>query len=204
MRALLPIALLLCATSAHANTWLAGDARTITTITPTRPYVRPILSDRWSITAQSGVGWLQIDGVTNEASALIAPAITRTFDRVELAAEYLAMDWYTPSGMRSGGTVHRLGGELRVQVARARVERKMTLDAVATAGIGWQHVVQDHGAPIDRGDISLGVVLRMITDLHDDDNKRILFGFELGARLLFTSGGDDRGAIISFGVPLGW
>jgi hypothetical protein len=201
MRTLLAIALLLAATTAHANTWLAGDSPTVTT---TKPYVRPILSDRWSVAAQTGVGWLQIDGMTNEGSALIASAVTRTFDRVELSAEYLAMDWYMRSGMRSGGTVHRFGGELRFQVARARVDRKMTLDAVATAGIGWQHVVQDHGAPIDRGDASLGVVLRMIGDLHDDDKKRILFGFEISARVLFAMNSDDRGAIISFGVPLGW
>jgi hypothetical protein len=199
MRALFLIALL--ATSAHANTWLAGDSPTVTT---TKPYVRPILSDRWSLTAQTGVGWLEIDGVTNEGSALIAPAVTRTFDRVELSAEYLAMDWYTPTGMRSGGTAHRVGGEVRFQVARARVERTMTLDAVATAGIGWQHVVQDRGASIDRGDATVGVVLRMVADAHEDDKKRILIGFEISARALFVMNSTDRGAIISFGVPLGW
>ena len=202
MRTLLLLAIALAASPAAADVWLAGELPPPPE--PAKPYVRPLLGDRWSVTAQAGVGWLEIEGVASTGGMALNPTVTRTFDRFELSADYLALDWHDDTRMRSSGTVHRLGGELRYQLGRIRVEKKMTLDAVATAGLGWQHVVQDHGASIDRGDGSLGVVLRIITDMDDREKERMFFGFEIGVRLLVANGGDDRGFGGAFGVPLGW
>ncbi len=202
MRTFLLFAIVLAASPAAADVWLANPPSPPPE--PAKPYVRPLLGDRWTMTAQVGVGLVQFGDVANTTGMMINPTLTRTFDRFELSADYLALDWYDETGMRSGGTLHRLGGELRYQVGRIRIQKKMTMDAVATAGLGWQHFVQDHGAAIDRADSSLGVVLRMITDLDDRDKQRLFCGWEIGARLLVARGGDDRGFVVGFGVPIGW
>ena len=204
IRRLIILALAFPAT-AGANVWLADAPppdRAPPSIAAPPPAPSP-LGDRWTMTAQVGVGWLTIDGVANEAGVAINPTLARTFDRIEVAADYLAMDWSDDEGgMRSAGMLHRIGGDVRYQVGRVRIDR-MTMDAVATAGLGWQHIVRDHGAPIDRPDLSAGVLLRVITDVDDRDRDRVFFGFELGARMIIAPDG-DRGVVIAFGVPLGW
>lgn len=204
MRTLLALAILLAAAPATADVWLAGMPPPPPP-EPAKPYVRPLLGDRWTVTAMPGTGWVEIHG-TLGGGMLIDPTVTRTFDRFEIAADYMLLDWNDEQGMRSSGTLHRLGGELRYQFGRVRVQGKMTLDAVASAGLGWQHISQDHGAPIGRSDGSFGVVLRMLSDLGDREKERTFFGFEIGARFLVTRGADhtDRGFVVAFGVPLGW
>lgn len=200
--AALGLAVLGLAAPAHADVWLVGKEPPPPP-EPARPYVRPLLGDRWTVTAQTGVGWIGIDGVHNSGGLMIDPTVTRTFDRLELSADYLAMDWHDPTGMRSSGTVHRVGGEIRYQAGRVRIEQTMSLDAVLSAGLGWQHVVQDHGASIDRPDVSLGLVLRTITDMDRRDPQRVFFGMEIGGRFLASRDG-DKSFLIAFGVPFGW
>lgn len=202
MRTLLALAIVLgAAAPAAADVWLVGYPPPEPA--PEKPYVRPLLGDRWTVTAMPGVGWMQIDG-TLGGGMLIDPTITHTYDRLEVSADYMALDWNDQSNMRSDGTLHRIGADVRYQFGRVRIERKMTMDAVATAGFGFQHITQDHGAPINRTDSSLGLVLRMLTDIDDRDKERTFFGMEIGVRYLRSNGGHDHGVVVAFGVPIGW
>lgn len=156
------------------------------------------------MTAQTGVGWLQIAGVWG-SGMLIQPSLTRTFDRVELAVDYLGMDSSDRARPRQGATVHRLGGELRYQAARARVSRDMTLDLVGAAGIGVEYITIEHSPALGRADVAFGVVLRMLTDV-DSSDRRALYGMELGARVIAaprSGGGTDLGFILAFGCAVG-
>lgn len=202
MRTLLALAIVLAAAPAAADVWLVKPPPQPA---PSKPYVRPLLGDRWTVSAMPGLGWIEVDG-TRGGGMLIAPTVTRTFDRFEVAGEYIALDWNVEDPMRSSGTLHRLGGELRFQIARTRIQEKMTLDAAVGAGLGLQHLTRDHGAPIDRSDGSFGVVLRMLADLDNRDKERTLFGMEMSARFIYTrgAGAADRGFVFTFGVPLGW
>lgn len=173
---------------------------------PPRPRVRPLLGDRWTVSAQTGVAWMQIRG-TLGGGTLIQPALTRTFDRLELAASYTALDWIDKTRMRPSGTVHRLGAAAHYQAGRVRVQRKLTLDLVGTAEVGLQHFVPERGPARGRADFALGVLLRNLGDLDDREPQRLFFGMELGAKLLMmprTSGDIDLGVIVAFGVPIGW
>jgi hypothetical protein len=202
MRTYLFLAIAMCAAPAAADVWLAGQAPTYS---PT-PHVRPLLGDRWSVSAFLGLGVMQVHGIVGSGPT-INPTVTRTFDRVEVAADYLALDWNDTTDMRSDGTLHRLGGEVRYQAGRIRMQDKSTFDLVLTAGLGRQHLVQDHGASIDRGDASLGLVLRMLADMDDREKERAFFGTEMSFRLLLApTAGDhaDLGFAFSFGVPIGW
>lgn len=204
--------LLAVAASARADNLIAGDPSpapkpiVIAPPPPPAPRVRPLLGDRWTLSAETGVGWLQLGGALG-GGMLVQPALTRTFDRLEVSATYTAMDWVDATQMHPSGTVHRLGAAAHYQLGRVRVERKMTLDLVGTAGAGVQHVVPERGRSRDRPDVSLGVVLRTLTDLDDRTGSRLFFGMELGAQLLLVPRRDgevDLGVMIAFGVPIGW
>jgi hypothetical protein len=153
-----------------------------------------------------GVGWLRLDG-TFGGGMLLQPTVTHTYDRVELSAHYTAMDWVDSSGMVASGVMHRLGGDVGYQVARVRVGREMTIDAVLSAGLGIERVVREHSSSLDGVDASIGVMGRILTDMDGRDPQRIFYGWEMGARMLYVpriGGKTDIGFLVAFGVPLGW
>jgi len=203
MRTYLFLAIALSAAPAAADVMLAGETPTVSVPTP---HVRPHLGERWTVVPHLALAWIQVHDVTGGGAA-INPTLSRTFDRVELSVDYLALDWNDTTNMRSDATLHRLGGELRYQVGRIRMDRSSTFDAVITGGLGVQHVVQDHGESIDRGDASLGLVLRVIDDMDEREKERAFFGMETGFRLLLAprpGGHTDLGFAFTFGVPIGW
>ena len=214
-------ALLVCST-AHAEVLLAGDPPPpppppppSLIVAPARPLVvvhsasnsrpRPRLADRWTLTPATGVLWMSVHGVTG-SGLLLQPTVTRTFDRFELAADYAVARLGDTSAQMPLTVVHRLGASAHYQAGRLRVGETMTLDLVAQAGVGVEHLVRDRAGSIDRPDLSLGLGFRLLTDLDEHPPHRILFGFELAARLLViprASGGADLGYGVAFGGTLG-
>ncbi|MDQ3369564.1 MAG: hypothetical protein M3680_29400 [Myxococcota bacterium] len=171
----------------------------------TRPPPRPPLSDRWTLTPATGVLWMQVHGATG-SGMLLQPTLTRTFDRLELQADYLLAHVTDDAGAMPGALVHRLGASAHYQAGRIRVERTMALDLVTSAGVGLQRVMRDDGRSLDRPDLSVGIGLRMLTDIIDRPPQRVFFGMEVALRLLVVPRRDaspDLGLAIAFGIPLG-
>ena len=215
MRSLTFLTLGLLTASAHAELQLAGDpppppppvvvaiTPPVVIVTPRAP--RPVLSDRWTLTPATGVIWMQLHGAT-ETGMLIQPTLTRTFDRLELQGDYLISNLGDETGAMPRTVMHRIGASAHYQAGRIRVDGKLTLDLVAQGGIGVELLVRDRAGTIERPDISLGIGLRMLTDIDGRANRRILFGMELGVRVIAiprAAGGPDLGFVVAFGVPLG-
>ncbi len=216
-RTLLTIALW-TASTAHADTLLVGDPpppppppppHVVVAITPplvaVTPEPRPPLADRWTLTPATGVLWMQVQGISG-SGIVLAPTVTRTFDRYELSADYTLSRLGESSQPMPTTVVHRLGASVGYQAGRIRVGGTMTLDLVVQGGLGIQHLVRDHAEIVDRPDVSLGINLRMLDDVSDQAPRRIFFGMEIGARLIMTprpSGGTDLGCVIAFGAPFG-
>jgi hypothetical protein len=156
------------------------------------------------LTPATGVIWMQVRGVTG-TGMLLQPMVTRTFDRFEVSVDYSLSRLGDENQEMPSTVANRLGASAQYQVGRIRVSTTMTLDLVAQGGIGLQHLVRDHDT-IDRPDLSVGLGFRMLDDIGEHAPHRILFGMELGARLIAAprpAGGTDLGCVIAFGVPLG-
>lgn len=221
MRIVSLLAALLVCRAAHADALLAGDPPAppppppppvIVAVAPPpvvayqeSPRPRPPLSDRWTLTPAFGGMWMSVHGVVG-SGLMLQPTVTRTFDRFELSADYAVARLGDASEPMPTTVVHRLGASAHYQAGRIRVGSMMTLDLLAQAGVGIEHLVRDRAGSIDRPDLSLGLGFRVLDNLGASRPHRILFGLEMGARLLViprASGGADLGCGIAFGVLLG-
>ncbi len=182
---------------------------------PTPPRSPPpareiLLANRFTATPSFGMIWLEVNGEGGSGMA-IQPVLTRSYDRVELQAALMLADWRAGSSMQvpRGGLFERLGGSAGYQAGRIRVERTMTLDLVVEAGAGVQRLERDEGGSITRTDLSLGIGLRMLTDVNDgasSGRSRIFLGMEAAIRVLLMPRADarpDRALVVVMGIPLG-
>ncbi len=159
------------------------------------------LDDRHIAIAGFGLVWMQIDGVTNSGMAL-QPTLQRTFDRLELQAEYLIADLRDPSKMQPGSVLHRIGFTGRYQAGRVRVERTMTLDLVVEGGIGLDYIARDTGDAFGRNDLLVGLGFRMLADANPSTRSRAFMGVEMMTRMMVSPSGDKAFGFV-FGVPFG-
>ena len=167
------------------------------------------LANRFIVLAAFGGAFMTVDGVGTNGMA-IQPTLQRTFDRFELQTDLLLVDW-TPRS-NGGGHVLRLGAAARYQAARLRVS-DLTLDAVVEAGAGWQRLMPDQRAARNRGDIEVGIGVRMLSRILPHRTatssmraRPVFFGVEAMVRLLVTpqrNAPTDVACVLAFGLPIG-
>lgn len=156
------------------------------------------LSERTTLLPAFGLVAMQIDGITNTGMA-IQPTLTRTYDRVELQADYALADLRDDDERMPGSYLHRIGFAARYQAARLRVANdQMTFDVIVEGGIGFQYVELDDGDVMGRNDLSAGIGVRMLAEV----DSGVLMGMELMLRGLAMPHG-DKACMFAFGIPFG-
>jgi hypothetical protein len=157
-----------------------------------------------------GFGSYQVDA-RRGTGMTIGALLQRTFDRLEVQADYTVADWQTDPdepAFRSAIT-QRAGAGVRVQALRKRVE-SLTLDATLEANLGWQFTGFRDGDSTSRPDLALGIGLRNLTDLMGDDDpaetRRLWLGMELHGRVILApapGGGVETSFVLLAGMSVG-
>jgi hypothetical protein len=156
-----------------------------------------------------GFGRFEVDGRRGGGMA-IGAIVQRTFDRLEVQADYTIADWQTDPdepAFRSAIT-QRAGAGVRVQALRKRVD-SLTLDATLEANLGWQLTGFRDGDSTSRPDLALGIGLRNLSDLMGDDPdepRHLWLGLEFYGRAIFApapGGGVETSIVFLAGMSVG-
>lgn len=158
------------------------------------------LRDRMTLNTGMGIVGMEVDGVMTSGMH-VQPAVTRTFDRFELHAEYMLGDLRDDS--MPGATLHRFGLAARYQVRRWRDAGMGTVDLVAGGGIGQQYVVVEDGSAFGRSDVEVGIGMRMLAGFRAKRQGEYMYmGLELMVRGLVTPSG-DKALLFAFSAAFG-
>jgi hypothetical protein len=158
--------------------------------------------NRVTMIAGAALVYGKLDGELGSGFA-VQPTIVRTFDRVELRADYLLGEWEDAHVAHAGALVQRASASAGYQL-RKRVQ-ELTMDAVLDGGIGVERVDFDRGGSFVRPDVSVGVDLRILDNLAEHADHRLWLGFEMMFHAVFAPSprGVEPGFVFAFGVPIG-